>query len=141
MLLCASVGCCSKCGGSGTQTDSTLNSPDSSASHASSLDTSLKIPARPQCHGFPEDQSKLGKCVPVLLGDKPPVSRCQPSSYSGSPFIRWCSATMQQSDKIHSLQEAEGVRTMFYAETEDHEPAICLSSPVPVCLFITPHAH
>lgn len=130
--------CCSECGGSGTQTDSTLNPPDSSASHASSLDTSLKIPPRPQCPGFSEDRSKLGivfQCCPVINLLCPAVSL--PVTQASSPSIRWCSATTQQPDKIHSLQEVEGIRT----KTEDHEPGIRLSSPVPVCLFITPHAH
>lgn len=48
ILLSAVLGYRSKSDGSQMQIDSTLTSPDSLASHASPLDTSLKIPP-PQC--------------------------------------------------------------------------------------------
>lgn len=75
-------------------------SPDSLASHASTLDTSPEIPRLPKVPELASD--------PLLSNHKAPVSCCQVCQAS-FPFIRWCSATMQQSGKIHSLQEVGGI--------------------------------
>lgn len=59
---------------------------------------------------FPEDQSWLGivfQYSPIINLLCPAVSL--PVTQASFPFIRWCSAAMQQPDKIHSLQEVWGI--------------------------------
>lgn len=58
---------------------------------------------------FPEDQSWLGIVFQyyLIINLLSPVVSL-PVTQTSTPSIRWCSATMQQSGKIHSLQELEG---------------------------------
>lgn len=102
MRLCASI----------NETESRQTPPQAPqtalASHACPLDTSRKIPPNLNVR-LPQDQSWLRivfQCCPIMNVLCPAVSL--PVTQASFPFIRWCSATMQQPDKIHSLQEWGG---------------------------------
>ncbi len=55
---------------------------------------------------------------PIIKHLSPAVSL--PVTQASFPFIRWCSATMQQTDKIHSFQEVGVIETMSYTVTKNN---------------------
>lgn len=59
---------------------------------------------------FPHGWRLPGVCVPLLSTHKQTLCPAVSVPVTQAPlFIRWCSATREQSDKMHSLEEVGGI--------------------------------
>lgn len=120
----------------------TISSPIT-VSDVSSLGTNQKVWPRPQCH----DSSTDGGCLGIAFHYFPIINTLCPAvsvPVTQAPlFIRWCSATREQSDKIHSLQEVGGHILRCDKNQKTKKPSLgSVFHLVPLfCLFATPHAH